>query len=233
MEGQVMAIQLVSTAHIARKNGVKAVVYGPSGSGKTVLLGTAPSPVIISAEKGLLSLANKHVAAIEVSNFAGMVEAYQWVTRSREANQFLTVGLDSATEIAEVVLADLKSRTKDPRKAYGELQDTALSMFRDFRDLPGKNVVFTAKQNINKDGATGMNLYGPMMPGQVLPQQLPYFFDEVFQLVVGKDDKQQEFRALRTKRDQQNEAKDRSGRLAEWEPADLTHVFGKILAQGN
>lgn len=227
-----MAIKLVSTAHIARQNGVKCVVYGPSGSGKTVLLGTAPSPVIISAEKGLLSLANKHVAAIEVSNFGGMVEAFQWLTRSNEARQFQTVGLDSATEIAEVVLADLKSRTKDPRKAYGELQDTALSMFRDFRDLPGKNVVFTAKQNINKDGATGMNLYGPMMPGQVLPQQLPYFFDEVFQLVVGKDDKQQEFRALRTKRDQQNEAKDRSGRLAEWEPADLSHVFGKILAQG-
>lgn len=227
-----MAIQLVSTAHIARQNGVKCVVYGPSGAGKTVLCSTAPTPVIISAEKGLLSLQHVHVAAIEVSGMPQMVEAYRWVTNSKEAKQFGTVCLDSATEIAEVVLADLKQRSRDPRKAYGELQDTVLTMFRDFRDLPGKNVVFTAKQNMNKDGATGQILYGPMMPGQVLPQQLPYFFDEVFQLAVGKDNNGNEFRALRTKRDMQNEAKDRSGRLAEWEPADLSHVFGKILAQG-
>ena len=228
-----MAINLVSTAHIARQNGVKCVVYGPSGAGKTVLLSTAPAPVILSAERGLLSLANKHVAAIEITNFNAMIEAYQWAQRSREAAQFQTVCLDSASEIAEVVLADLKQKTRDPRKAYGEVQDVVMSMFRDFRDLPGKNVVFTAKQAINKDGATGVNLYGPMMPGQALPQQLPYFFDEVFQLCVGKDTNNQEFRALRTKRDQQNEAKDRSGRLAEWEPADLSYVFGKILAQGN
>ena len=37
-------------------SGVKCVVYGPAGGGKTRLLATAPSPIILSAEKGLLSL---------------------------------------------------------------------------------------------------------------------------------------------------------------------------------
>lgn len=226
-----MAIHLVSTANVARSNGVKACVYGPSGAGKTVLCGTAPAPVIISAEKGLLSLADKHVAAIEVGNFAQMVEAFMWAKQSKEAQQFQTLCLDSASEIAEVVLADLKTRHKDPRKAYGEVQDVVTSMFRDFRDLPGRNVLFTAKQSKNTDGATGAQSFGPMMPGQALPQALPYFFDEVFQLVVGKDAAGVEFRALRTRRDLQYEAKDRSGQLAEWEPADLTYVFGKILAR--
>ena len=70
-----------------------------------------------------------------------------------------------------------------------------------------------------------------MMPGQKLGQQIPYFFDEVFQLFVYQDpNTKQEIRALRTKKDAQFEAKDRSGALDEWEQPDLTAIFKKISA---
>ena len=67
------------------------------------------------------------------------------------------------------------------------------------------------------------------MPGSRLGTELPYLFDEVFQLRIGKQSDGKEYRFLRTRPDIQNEAKDRSGALDEMEPPDLNHIFGKIL----
>ena len=55
-----MAINLKSTATIA-SSGVKVLVYGQAGSGKTTLIRTAPAPLILSAEAGLLSLAGTDI----------------------------------------------------------------------------------------------------------------------------------------------------------------------------
>lgn len=223
-------IKLQSTANIANNQGVKCIVYGPSSAGKTVLCRTAPRPVILSAEAGLLSLRKYNLPYIEIGNYKDLEEAYLWAMNSKEAKQFDTICVDSLSEIAEVVLADLKSKSKDPRKAYGEVQDQVINLVRNFRDMPQKHVYFSAKQETVKDGLTGACSYAPMMPGNKLPQQIPYFFDEVFQLLVYTDpNTKEEIRALRTKRDLQFEAKDRSGTLDLWEPPDLTHVFTKIM----
>lgn len=225
-----MAIKLQSTSNVSSVNGVKCIVYGPAGVGKTVLCSTAPSPVILSAESGLLSLKKFNLPYIEINTFKDLEEAYIWVMKSNESKQFHTICLDSITEIAEVVLSDLKEKHKDPRKAYGEVQDQVLSLLRDFRDLPQKHVYFSAKQEKQKDEMTGAFIYGPMMPGSKLPQQIPYFFDEVFQLYIYQDPQtKEEIRSLRTKKDFQYEAKDRSGALDMWEPPNLTYVFDKIM----
>ncbi len=228
-----MAIHLTTVSQAAMAHGIKGMVYGASGSGKTRLCATAPTPVIISAEKGLLSLRQvaPNTAVIEVSTYDQMYDAYLWALQSKEARLFETLALDSASEIAETVLADLKNKTRDPRKAYGELGDTVTAMFRYFRDIPGKNVLFTAKSQMITDGTSGAQYFAPWFPGKALVQALPYFFDELFELIVAKDAAGVEFRALRTRRDIQHEAKDRSGRLAEWEPADLTYVFNKIAGK--
>lgn len=225
-----MAIKLQSTANITSNQGVKLIIYGGAGAGKTVLCSTAPQPVILSAEAGLLSLRKFQLPYILINDFKALEEAYLWVMKSNESKQFNTICLDSLSEIAEVVLTDLKLKNKDPRKAYGEVQDQILSLIRDFRDMPQKHVYFSAKQEKVKDDATGAFLYGPMMPGTKLPQQVPYFFDEVLQLFVHTDPTtKEEVRALRTKKDYQYEAKDRSGTLDLWEPPNLQHVFDKIM----
>jgi len=225
-----MAVKLQSTSNITSNQGVKVVVYGGAGSGKTVLCSTAPRPIILSAEAGLLSLRKFTLPYITISNYKDLEEAYLWVMKSNESKQFDTICLDSLSEIAEVVLTDLKAKTKDPRKAYGEVQDQVLSLLRDFRDMPQKHVYFSAKQEKIKDDTTGAFMYGPMMPGTKLPQQVPYFFDEIFQLFVHTDPAtKEEIRALRTKKDYQYEAKDRSGTLDLWEPPNLDHIFKKIM----
>ena len=225
-----MAFKIENTANLMNNQGIKCLVYGESGSGKTRLLSTAPRPIIFSAESGLLSLKKYQVAYHVINTYKDLEEAFLWATKSAEMKQFDTLALDSASEIAEVVLADLKTKNKDPRKAYGEVADTITEMFRAYRDLPQKNVVFLAKQERIIDTGTGMIYYGPMFPGKALPLQIPYFFDEMFQLCVFEDaTSKQKQRALRTDKDFQNQAKDRSGCLDPWEPADLTHIFSKIV----
>ena len=115
-----MAINIKSTKGL-HANGVKMLVYSHAGAGKTSLIPTLPSPIVLSAEGGLLSISGAEVPYIEITSMADLMEAYQWLTESDEAGQFQSVALDSISEIAEVVLAEELKRNKDGRAAYGEL----------------------------------------------------------------------------------------------------------------
>ncbi len=229
-----MSIRITTSDQASGAHGIKALVAGLSGVGKTVLCSTAPYPLIISAEKGLLSIAEKKVPVIEVRTIQEVYEVYNFLTQSRESNNYWTVCIDSLTELAEVVLANLL-KTKgqnDPRKAYGELIPEMSSLIRAFRDLTGKYVLFTSKLEQVKDEATGMLLFGPAMPGQKLGPQIPYFFDEVFALRIGKAQNGNLYRYIQTGPDLQYQAKDRSNYLDFMEPPDLTHIFNKIIYKG-
>lgn len=223
-----MSIKLTTSKQAAIDNGIKALVYGGAGAGKTCLCATAPAPVIISAEAGLLSLRGHDLPVIEVHSIADLQEAYRFISGADEAKSFQWVCLDSLSEIAEVVLADEKARTKDPRKAYGELSDQMMALVRAFRDLPGRNVYMSAKMERTKDEVTGAMLYAPSMPGQRVGQALPYLFDEVFVLRVERDPEGKPSRWLQTQSDLQYIAKDRSGALAMFESPDLTSIATKI-----
>lgn len=221
-----MAINLKSTSD-AHVNGVKTLVYGQSGAGKTTLIGTMPSPIILSAEGGLLALSDMTLPYIEISSIDELKEAYSWLTDSVEAKEFQSVALDSISEIAEVVLNTERKKTKDPRQAYGELQVATTEIIRAFRDLPGKNVLFTAKLEKSQD-EMGRMLYGPSMPGTKLSQQLPFFFDEVLALRIERDAEGVMQRALMTEGDATWIAKDRSGKLLPWEEPNLQSIINKI-----
>jgi len=207
--------------------GVKTLVYGGAGAGKTTLVKTAPSPLVLSAEGGLLSISDADIPYIEVSDLFVLRDAYQWLVSSDEAKPFETVCLDSISEIAEVILAKEKKESKDPRQAYGAMQDQMADLIRAFRDLPGKNVYVSAKMEKSPD-ENGRLLYQPMMPGTKLGQGMPYFFDEVLALRVEADSEGNPQRALLCDPDGSWTAKDRSGRLDRWEKADLGHIIKKI-----
>lgn len=220
-----MAVNLRSTSTVAA-DGLKVLVYAGSGAGKTTLIGSLPSPIIISAEAGLLSLADYDIPFIEVTNMDNLKEAYSFVS-SKEGDAFKSVAIDSISEIAEVVLSAEKKIAKDVRQAYGQLQEQVTDLIRAFRDLSGKNVYMSAKMEKSQD-EHGRMMYGPSMPGTKLGQQLPFYFDEVFALRVEKDEEGKTVRMLQTEADPSYVAKDRSGKLDAWETADLSFIINKI-----
>ena len=224
-----MAVHITTTQQAAQLPGIKCLVYGKSGADKTKLAATAPAPIILSAESGILSRREFQIPMIQIKTVADLTEVHQWALNSAEAKQFATIYIDSISEIGEVVLANAKAQVKDPRQAYGELLEKMMATIKAFRDLPGKNVVMAAKQEPIKDEMTGIVQYGPSMPGSKLGPQLPYLFDEVFRLGVGKTPQGVEYRFLQTGPDLQYDAKDRSGSLDPVERPDLSFVFSKIL----
>lgn len=217
------------TDRINVSNGIKALVYGPAGIGKTRLLATAPAPFIFSAEKGLLSLRKNRVPYVDVSNYKDLVDAFTWAVSSNETKQYHTFGLDSLSDIAEVVLSYEKTQTKDGRQAYGKMQDAMYPLCRMFRDLPNKHVIMIAKQQIEEMGMIKKAV--PVMPSNNLQAALPYFWDLVLQMFVGIDNSNgQRYTALHTQEDVTWTAKDRSGNLAPIEYADLNYLFQKAAA---
>jgi phage nucleotide-binding protein len=220
-----MAVRLQSTRDIGIK-GVKLLVYGAAGAGKTTLVKGLPSPIVLSAEAGLLSLSGLDIPYIDIASMEDLRDAYEWVT-SEEVSPYKSICLDSISEIAEVVLTHEKKTSKDPRQAYGAMQEQVTDLIRAFRDISGKHVYFSAKLEKTQD-ETGRILYAPAMPGNKTGQQLPYFFDEVLALRVEKDSEGNVQRALMCDSDGMWVAKDRSGKLGMWEPADLGTIIAKI-----
>lgn len=221
-----MAINLKRTGGITA-NGVKVLVYGQAGAGKTTLAASLPEPIILSAEGGLLALSGADIPYIEVGSYADLTEAYKWLSSSAEAAQFKSVALDSISEIAEVVLNAEKKASKDPRQAYGTMQEQMADLVRAFRDLPGRHVYMSAKLEKTSD-EMGRVMYAPSMPGNKFGQQLPYFFDEVLAMRVERDADGNAQRALMCHSDGLWQAKDRSGRLDAWELPDLGAIINKI-----
>lgn len=229
-----MTIKITTVGQLIQMAGIKAVVYGKAKVGKTRLGVTAPRPFFISAENGLLSLREwPQTPAYKVDNLASLIEIYNWCMRSNEVRQFDTIVLDSVSEIAETCLTAEKRKTRDGRAAYGAANDAMMQMLRDFRDFAHKHVLIIAKEEYDKDEATGLFTYRPSMPGRQLTQQLPYIYDLILQLCVFQDQTTGTKSAwLRTQSDMQNLAGDRSGRLDPWEAPNLTNIFNKAMATG-
>lgn len=221
-----MAIKIQSTLDLAIDS-VKCVVYGGAGVGKTRLCATAPNPIIISAESGLLSLSEVSCDYIEINSLKELDEAYRMF---KADTKYDTICLDSLSEIAEVIIQNIKGDYKDPRQAYGALADAMMPMLRKFRDLKGKNTIFTAKQMILVDEESGKVTEELMMPGKVLGTQIPYMVDELFHLKTDRKG----LPIMQTRPERNSFAKDRSGALDPIE-ADLnmTKIFTKILNKRN
>lgn len=219
-----MAFKVQSTRDNEAFEYVNAIIYGQSGVGKTVLCSTAPSPIILSAEDGLLSLAGSDIAYSKITSFKDLIDAYNELRKGD--HDFKTVCIDSLSEVAETILAERKKEERDPRRAYGDMAEEIIAAVRKFKKLP-LHTFFIAKQGRIEDAFTGKQNYGPSFPGQVLQANLPYQVDLLFPMRIGKHEGK-EYRYIQTSPDVQYEAKDRSGILDAKEKPDLAAMIQKI-----
>lgn len=217
---------------IAQDAGVKAILHGPSGSGKTYSIASIPNHhgvIVLSAEAGLLSIREtaSDIDGIEIHGLDELREAYAYISGD-DGKKYHTVVLDSLTEIAQQVLSSEMAKTKDGRKAYGEMNDVMTKLVKSFRDLSGKNVILICQQSKVQDDE-GRIFYGPSMPGKTLAQWIPYATDLVACIRIRKDAEGTVKRAFQfAELDEQYQAKNRGGKLDDFEPPDWAHIFGKI-----
>ena len=223
--------RIASPSDLVQMQGAKILVFVASGAGKTTLCATAPGKtLIISMEAGLLSIKDKdNVTAIEVKEASEIEEIAQLLESGKL--DYDTVCLDSVTEMSEILLASEKARSKDPRRAYGEVIEVMTRTMRRFSDLK-IHVIFVAKEDKIRDEQTGVFHHQPMMVGAKLPVQIPYFFDEVLALRTFTEENEEGKkiinRWLQTTIGDNYTAKDRSGKLETFEEPNLTHVINKL-----
>lgn len=223
------ANQLQPAGKLAQRFGVKAVCYGGPGSGKTPLLNTAPRAVLCAVEPGLLSMRDSQVMTWEAYTRPKIKEFCDWLFGSAEAKNFDTVGFDSISQVAEIILTDEldPKKNKDGRAAYGKMSIAVMEIVNALYYLPQKHVYLIAKQGI-EDG-TGMKK--PYFPGQDLNVKIPHMYDEILHLGLHQvPGMMAPIRAIRTAGDFQHTARDRSGRLAELEEPHLTKLFQKAMS---
>ena len=227
-----MAIKFTTTTAAGLGNGIKFLVYGDSGTGKTSLAGTFPEgeTLIITTENGCLSIRHKNHQLAEIETLEDLKALLAALEQNAEGYQgFKNIVLDSISDIGEVILSNLKKSKKDARQAYGEFGDEIISAVKGFRDLIGRNVMLIAKQEFTVDSTTNVSTYKPSMPWAKIGNDFPYLFDVVMALCVGQQEGQT-FRFLRTARDLQWVAKDRSGSLDPIEyTIDMPTIINKIL----
>jgi len=234
-----MGIKIISINEAIEDNGLKILTYGMAGFGKTVMCSTANQPtIILSAESGLLSLKkiieeNPELAellnVIIIKNVDDLREALA-LFRDSAVRLCNWICLDSISEIAEQILKYEKDNNLDKRAAYGNLTETTLEILRGFRDLPLYNVLMTAKM-VRKENSEGREIYQPLFPGKGIGENIPYMFDEVFALRVEEIEQGEQIitkRFLQTTPDAKYTAKDRSGKLSDFEKPNLAHLFKKI-----
>lgn len=207
-------------------NSINVLIYGRSGTGKTTLIATAPKPIIISTESGLLSIKDYNLPVLEVNTLEDLYEAYEFVNSKKNLKKFKTVCLDSISDIAETILIDLQKNTKDGRQAYGQLNTAIAEIIRKFRDM-SNSTYFIAKAEMYENAA-GMQALRPSMPGRTLTNGIDYFFDELLCLRINEDDEDKTYRFLQTQPSSTVDAKDRSGNLSKIEKPDLKQLFKKL-----
>lgn len=213
---------------LAGRFGVKSLVYGPPGTGKTPIINTAPRPVLMVVEPGMLSMRDSNVPAFEAYTYNGISEFTQWLFNSAETRNFDTVGIDSISQMAEIILTAKLAVNKDGRKAYGEMSREVMTIVNGLYFLPQKHVYLIAKETHIE--MAGTNIRRPYFPGQDLNVKVPHLYDIIMRLAPAIVLPGQTHIAFQTRGSFDIMARDRSGRLADYEPLNLTALFTKAMS---
>lgn len=218
------------------------LVVGPSGSGKTRLMGTLPGRVlIVNMENGLLSVSSGSEIAVYDCTVDGQGKEMARNFRFQKLLHFLTTELpkladkfdwicfDSLTEIAQNLVETLKIKYPDKKDAlvlWGEYNDVMRSLIKQLRDYRPFNILLLALDSVDKD-EMGRRFIGVDIQGKI-SQGIPALMDEVFYLKQFDKEDGTKPTMLITSNYQNITAKDRSGKLDQFEVPNMATIVAKI-----
>lgn len=211
----------------AIKYGVKSVIYGPPGRGKTPIVNTAPRPVLLACEPGLLSMRGSSVPTYPAFTDAAIDDFFKWLFHSNEAKNFDTVAIDSASQMAETYLISALKTNKHGMAAYGEMARRTEEQLRGLYYMQGKHAYLIAKQEVLD--INGVSLKRPYFAGKYLPVAVPHLYDQVLQLDIHNVPGAGQVQAFRCRGSYDTTARDRTGMLDEFEPPDFGRIINKAM----
>lgn len=223
--------QLRPLGDFAMRSGVKTVVYGPPGSGKTPISNTAPRPVILVSEPGVLSVRTSIIPAWGGTSPKLIDEFFDWFFGSNERRNFDTLIWDSVSYGAETYLqAEFAGTSKagnavHGEKAYGNMLKNVMRHLRRLFFAENCHTYLICQQGIGSNG----NVY-PGFPGRALEKEVPHLFDEILHLGLKNVPGYGLVPAFQTQSTFDILARDRSGKLAMFEPPDLAGLFAKAMS---
>lgn len=231
---------------LIQRNGAKMLIYGGAGTGKTRSVITAPRPVLLGVEQGLISILNENVPVFDIHHnlnpnmsledqnakkLANIIEFFEWISRSNEAKNFDTVYIDSISEISSIVLKEEEKRIKDGRQAYKSMADFVLKWIKMLHSMPNKHVVLIAKQ----ESVTNNNItyYQPSFEGKKLFTETTHLFDEIFRFQskrMKQGNQFHEFMVCSTRNTPDYLARDKTGKLAEDVPQNIGEIINILMS---
>jgi hypothetical protein len=204
--------------------GVKAIIYGPAGSGKTPIINTAPRPILLACEPGLLSMRNSTVPTYAAFD-AKMIDGFfEWFFGSNETKKFDTLCIDSTTEMAEIYLRQALKTNKHGLAAYGEMADNTLKHLQTLYFMREKHIYLIAKQDIMSNGGKQ-----PYYPGKLLSVIMPHKFDQILHLDIHNVPNVGQVRSFQCAQTLDVLARDRTGMLGMFEQPDFGQVIKKVM----
>lgn len=207
----------------AQKFGAKALIFGPAGSGKTPIINTAPRPLLLCCEPGMLSMRGSNVPTFQAFTAKLIDEFFLWFFESKEADNFDTLGLDSATQMAEIYLEQSEKENKHGLAAYGEANRNTMKQLSKLFFWPRKHTYLIAKQEVLE------NLKRPYFPGKELPVKVPHMYDLLLHLDIHSVPGVGQVKSFQCQGSFDIHARDRTGTLALYEQPDFGALVQKAM----
>jgi hypothetical protein len=218
------ASDLKPAKEFARKFGCKAIVYGPAGTGKTPIINSAPRPVLLATEPGLLSMRNSEVPTWIAPTKDKIDEFFKWFELSAEAKKFDTLAVDSVSQMCEIALNDAKKRIKHGLQQYGDMADYIAPYLERLYFMPEKHMYLICKEEVQDSGYRR-----PYYPGKQLAIQIPHRYDCIIRVAKVPIPNLGEQTAFQCNGTYDVMARNRTGDLADFEPPHFGEIVKKVM----
>ena len=217
----------------AKLFGCKCIIYGPAGGGKTPVINSAPRPLLLSIEPGLLSMRGSTVPTFEAHTAQRIDEFFKWFFNSAETKAFDTLAVDSGSYMADVYLqAAMKGTSKAGNKkhgqaAYGEMATDTMEHLRTLFYTKEKHIYLICKEEIAD--VEYQSLRRPYFPGKVLNIDIPFLYDFILRLARANVPGAGEQLAFQCVGNMNILARNRTGNLNEYEPPHFGQLVTKAM----
>lgn len=224
---------LKAAGSFADMSGVKALIYGPPGSGKTPVFNTVSKGILLACEPGMLSMKGSQMPTYQAHTGPLIEEFFKWWFSSQETKNFDTLGIDSVSQLADIFLQEALKKHKHGLQAYGEMGEKTMEVLRPLFFQKQKHCYLICKQTVEKEN--GFDVRKPYFPGRQLPTEIPHLYDMILHLDIhavpatATRPAMGQIQSFQTRRSIDISARDRSGKLDEFEPPNFGYVIEKAM----